>query len=156
MHYQEALNRELGEAADHLWDSTKSRIKSANEPLVEYLLFSGEAELTGRIRGTSSFAEEFAQRGPRDSHGRSLRDLDLERRIFKYPCSYLVYSPSFAALPAESRDYVLRRIWEVLSGQDQSEKFSHLTSTDRAAILAILRETMPDLPSYWMPNRGRS
>ena len=63
MHYQQSLNRELGEPADHVWDSTKSRIKSANEPLVEYLLFSGEAELTGRIRGTSAFAEEFASAG---------------------------------------------------------------------------------------------
>jgi hypothetical protein len=150
MHYQRALNRELGEPADHVWDSTKSRIKSANEPLVEYLLFSGEAELTAKIQGTSSYADEFAQRGPRDSQDRSLRDFDLERRLFKYPCSYLVYSPSFTALPAESRDYVLRRMWEVLSGQDHSEKFAHLTSGDRAAILTILRETLPSLPAYWM------
>jgi len=154
MHYQRALNRELGEPADHIWDSTKSRIKSANEPLVEYLLFSGEAELKGKIQGTSGFAQEFAQRGPSDGQGRSLRDFDLEQRLFKYPCSYLVYSPSFAALPVESRDYVLLRMWEILSGQDRSEKFSHLTSADRAAILAILRETLPNLPDYWMAQRG--
>jgi len=149
VHYQQTLNRELGEPADRIWDSTKSRIKNAGEPLVEYLLFSGEAPLTARIQGTSAFAEEFARRGPRDSRGRSLRDFDLTRRIFKYPCSYLVYSPSFAGLPAEVRDYVLRRMWEVLSGQDQSAKFAHLAPTDRTAILEILLETLPDLPEYW-------
>jgi hypothetical protein len=149
MHYQNALNREMGEPADRVWDSTKSRIKSACEPLVEYLLFSGEAPLSAKIQGTSGFAEEFPSRGPRDSQGRSLRDFDLTRRLFKYPCSYLVYSSSFAALPAEARDYVLRRMWEVLSGKDQSAPFAHLSPADRAAVLAILRETLPNLPDYW-------
>ncbi len=149
MHYQQSLNRELGEPADRIWDSTKSRIKNASEPLIEYLLFSGEAELTGKIQGTSAFAADFANCGPRDHLGRSLRDFDLERRLFKHPCSYLVYSPSFAALPCEAREYVLRRMWEVLSGQDKSEKFKHLTSADRQTVLAILRDTLPGLPDYW-------
>jgi hypothetical protein len=143
MYYQQSLNRELKEPADHMWDSTKSRIKSAGEPLVEYLLMSGEAELTAPIRGTSGFAEEFARRGPRDSKGRSLRDFDLQTRLFKYPCSYLVYSPSFAALPCEAKDYVLRRMHEVLSGEDKSEKFQHLSAVDRQAIGEILAETLP-------------
>jgi hypothetical protein len=146
MHYQQSLNRELHEPADKVWDSTKSRIKSAGEPLVEYLLFSGEAELTAPIRGTSGFVEEFAQRGPRDRQGRSLRDFDLETRLFKYPCSYLVYSPSFAALPHEVKEYVLRRMNEVLTGTDQSDKFKHLSAADREAILEILGDTLSDWP----------
>jgi len=154
MHYQQALNREMGEPADHIWDSTKSRIKSACEPLVEYLLFSGETRLTEKLQGTSAFAEEFAARGPRDRQGRSLRDLDLTRRMFKHPCSYLIYSESFAVLPTEARDYVLRRLWEVLSGQDQSEKFAHLNPADRAAVMAILRDTLPDVPEYWVAKAG--
>ena len=84
LHYQQALNRELHEPSDHVWDSTKSRIKSVCEPLVEYLLFSGEAELTARVQGTSGFANEFAHRGLRDRQGRSLRDFDLETRLFKF------------------------------------------------------------------------
>jgi hypothetical protein len=154
MHYQQALNRELGEPADHLWDSTKSRIKNAGEPLVEYLLFSGEAKLTAPIRGTSGFAEEFSERGPRDSKGRSLRDFDLQSRLFKYPCSYLIYSPSFDSLPSEVKDYTFRRLWEILSGQDQNEKFTHLSFADRRAILEILRETLPGLPDYFGAKSG--
>jgi hypothetical protein len=45
------------------------------------------------VKGVSSFAEEFAAAGPRDGQGRSLRDFDLQRRLFKHPCSYLIYSP---------------------------------------------------------------
>ena len=143
LHYQQTLNRELNEPADKVWDSTKSRIKNAAEPLVEYLLFSGEAPLAAPIRGTSQFADEFSQRGPRDQKGRSLRDFDLTTRLFKYPCSYLVYSESFAALPAEVKSYVLRRMQEVVAGQDASGKFAHLSQADRQAIDEILRETWP-------------
>jgi hypothetical protein len=116
------------------------------------LLFSEEAPLTAPIQGTSGFAEEFAALGRRDSQGRSLRDFDLAKRLFKYPCSYLIYSPQFAALPAPVKDYVLLRMHEVLTGQDQSEAFAHLSAADRQAIREILCETLPGLPDYWRGN----
>jgi hypothetical protein len=154
LHYQQALNRELHEPADHVWESTKSRIKSACEPLVEYLLFTGETELTHPVQGTSGFATEFAQRGPRDRQERSLRDFDLETRMFKYRCSYLIYSASFRALPDEARNYVLRRMWEILSGQDESQKFQHLLANERRDILEILEETLPDIFDSWRKKPG--
>ena len=149
LHYQQALNRELGEPAGHVWDSTRSRIKSVCEPLVEYMLYSGEASLTAPLVGTSQFASEFAARGPRDSQGRSLRDFDLTKRMFRYPCSYLVYSDSFATLPSEAKDYVWRRMDEILHGKDNGPKFAHLSVADRQAILEILGETLPDAPAGW-------
>ena len=112
------------------------------------------AELTSRVQGTSGFAREFAQRGPRDRQGRSLRDFDLETRLFKFRCSYLIYSPAFRALPGEARNYVLRRMGEVLSGQDDSKKFAHLSAEERQAILEILRDTLPDLPDSWKEKSG--
>jgi hypothetical protein len=148
--YEEAsINRALERPADYRSETTTSRIKSAGEPLVKYLLFCGEARLTERVRGTSGFAEEFSKRGPRDRHGRSLRDLDLEHRLFVHPCSYLIYSQVFDALPAVMKEYVYRRLWEVLSGKDTSEDFAHLSGANRRAILEILRETKPDLPDSW-------
>ncbi len=149
VHHQDMLNRELGEPADKVWESTTSRIKSACEPLVEYLLMSGEARLTERIAGTSGFAEEFASQGPRDSQGRSLRELDLETRLFKYPCSYLVYSAGFKELPREARAYVFGRLETILLGRDTSPKFAHLSNTDRTAIREILQATLPGLPAGW-------
>jgi hypothetical protein len=143
LHYEQTLNRELGKPLDEHWDSTKSRIKSACEPLVEYLLFSGEARLTQEIRGTSPFAAEFQEHGPRDKQGRSLRELDLKTRMFKYPCSYLIYSPSFAALPKEAKDYVFRRMREVLGGNDSGDAYKHLTAAEREAVREILSETLP-------------
>jgi hypothetical protein len=155
--YEEAeLNKAFGQPNGSHSDSTLSRIRSAGEPVVEYMLFSGETSLTDPVRGTAPFAQEFAQRGPRDGKGRSLRDLDLQRRLFLYPCSYLVYSAAFDGLPQPVKDYVVRRLWEVLTGKDTSKTFVHLSSADRRAILEILLATKPDLPAYWRLGAGSS
>jgi hypothetical protein len=143
------LNKALGRPADYVSESTASRVKSAGEPLVKYLLFSGEAKLTDRIEGTSDFAAGFAAQGPRDGRGRSLRDFDLGRRLFKYPCSYLIYSEAFAALPGPVKDYVWRRLDEVLVGKDVSAEFAHLSADDRRAIREILADTLPGAPDSW-------
>jgi len=149
LHEEAELNRELGRAADYRSETTTRRIKNACDPLVKYMLCCNEAPLTDAIAGTSSFAQEFVQRGPRDGQGRSLRDLDVRTRLFKYPCSYLIYSPAFAALPAEAQDYTLHRLYDVLQGRAYSRDFDHLTGDDCRAIREILTATKKDLPAYW-------
>ena len=69
--------------------------------------------------------------GPRDSKGRSLRELQLTTRLMKYPLSYLIYSEQFAALPELVRRGVWRRIDDVLEGRDTRAKFAHLSAADR-------------------------
>lgn len=149
LHHEAQLNREMKLPASHRWDSTNTRIRSACEALVQYLLFAGEARLTEQVRGSSTFADEFAKRGPRDEKGRSLRDFDLRKRLFKFPCSYLIYSHTFDQLPAEAREYVWKKLWEVLIGKDKSADFAHLSPEDRLAIREILIQTKAGLPAYW-------
>jgi hypothetical protein len=115
--------------------------REVGEPLVKAMLFAGAEPLTAPVRGTSNFATEFAGRGPKDSKGRSLREFDLKTRLFRYPLSYLIYTSSFDGLPDAVKTYVNRRLREVLSGQDKSADFAHLSAADRSAILEILRET---------------
>jgi hypothetical protein len=118
--------------------------------VVDYLLFIDEAPLPAGIRGASGFAERFSAAGPRDAAGRSLHQLDLTRRLLKYPCSYLVYSAAFDALPPAAKAPVYRRMWEVLSGAERAPRYrSALSSADRTAIVEILRDTKPDLPAYF-------
>jgi hypothetical protein len=112
--------------------------RSADE-LVDYLLFAGEAPLPAPVSGTSGFADEFAARGPADTHGRSLRQLDLKTRLLRYPCSYMIYSDAFAALPPLARDAIYQRLWRVLSQP----------TPEHRAIVEILRDTKPDLPAYF-------
>lgn len=146
------LNELLGEPAEHLSPTIKRRIANAGEKLLKYMLFVDEAALTDGIQGTSAFAKEFSSRGPRDSEGRSLRELDLKRRLFKYPCSYLIYSEAFDGLPKEVKHHVYDRFREVLAQGNADEDFSHLSPADRSAISEILQETKQGLADYWKSN----
>jgi hypothetical protein len=113
------------------------------------MLFADEARLRERAAGTASFRAEFEAVGPKDPKGRSLRQFDLEHRLFRYPCSFLIYSESFDALPAAALDPLYKRLWEVLSGQDQSVAYASLSAGERREILEILIATKPSLPAYF-------
>jgi hypothetical protein len=126
-----------------------ARVTEAARDLVDYLLFIDEAPLAGPVMGGSRFAEAFTAKGPRDGQGRSLRDFDLRRRLFTYPCSYMIYTPAFDGLPAAAKEAVYSRLWEVLSGREKQPRYRGLTLQDRQAIVSILRETKRDLPSYF-------
>jgi hypothetical protein len=117
--------------------------------LVDYMLFVDEAPLPAGTRGSSNFAATFAARGPRDSKGRSLRDFDLQNRLFRYPCSYMVYSPAFDALPARAQAAVYNRMAAVLSGRVGGEPYTRLSPADRRAIVEILNATKPGLPAFF-------
>jgi hypothetical protein len=122
---------------------------------VDYLLFVDEAPFADRVQGSSDFAQRFAATGPRDAKGRSLRELDLTRRLLRYPCSYEIYSDAFDALPSSAKDPIFRRMWQVLSGEERGDRYRlRLSLEDRRAIVEVLRDTKRDLPGYFQ-NVGR-
>ncbi|THD61576.1 hypothetical protein [Phenylobacterium sp.] len=153
-----ALNKGAGGGAvtpslDALPEATRAQIEKPAEQLLRYMLFVDETPLGGldarKAIATSDYAREFAARGPRDARRRSLRDFDLHDRIFRYPCSYLIYSDAFDALPEPAKGYVYHRLLQVLTSQDQSPDFANLKPADRQAILSILLDTKPGLPAEW-------
>ena len=119
------------------------RIAEAAEALADYMLFVDEARIPSPIVGSSGFTEKFIAQGPRDSKGRSLRELDLKTRLQKYPLSYMIYSPVFTAMPEAPKKLVMQQIERVLSGQSSGEKYAHFTPELRSAIREILRDTNP-------------
>jgi len=127
----------------------KNGLEDSAKDLVDYMLFVDEAPLQSKIEGTSGFADRFSAEGPRDSRGRSLHQLDLEHRLMRYPCSYMIYSEVFDSLPLEARDAIYQRLWLVLSGAAADEKYSSLSRSERKAIVEILRETKKGLPPYF-------
>jgi hypothetical protein len=146
--YQTRLAQFEGDSAE--------RYEKPAEELVRYLLFADEVPLTDAVKGGAEFAADFASKGPRDGKGRSLRQFDLKTRLFTYPCSYLIYSEDFDALPAGAKAYVYRRLLEVLTGRDQSGDFARLTKADRRAVLEILLATKAGLPDEWNAYRTKN
>jgi len=125
------------------WEARMSaRVESDVDGLVRYMLFADEAPLKEPIQGVSSFTSTFPKRGPRDRQGRSLRDFDLQTRLFRYPLSYMIYSALFDALPNPVREKIYAKLYAALTGQEGGR-----------AIVEILADTKPGLPLYWrVPN----
>ncbi len=117
----------------------------ANE-LADYLLFAGEVPPSVPLIPLQGFVERLESRTPTDRHGRSFGQLDLVRRLLRYPCSYMVYSEAFDGLAPSVKDAVYRRMVDILSGHDGGAARPRLTAEDRRAILEILRDTKPDFP----------
>jgi hypothetical protein len=133
-----------GTAWSALPQDMQKSLKAMLEPLVRTMLFTNAATVTDKITSTSGFDRWFEAQGPRDPKGRSLRELDLRNRVFKYPVSYLIYSEGFVGLPECDKEYIYTRLAEVLSGRDQSTTFSHLSASERQDLLEILTSTKPE------------
>lgn len=129
---------------DQLAVDDRQHVDAAIEELVGYMLYTDEVSLEAPIEGSSEYARDFQQRGPRDKKGRSLRDLDMQTRMFQYPLSFLIYSDAFDGIPAPAKQRIYHRLREVLDGGDTSEKFARLTAEDRTNIREILLDTKPD------------
>ena len=134
---------EVPESAEADGSATSARLHGAVDRLLRALLFVQEAPLAGPMRGTTTFANDFASRGPRDARGRSLRDLDLGTRLFRYPLSFLIYSESMEALPPVAQRVLLRRLDAILRGTDPDPAYARLQPADRAAVREILEDTKP-------------
>lgn len=142
LHHQRTMNQIFGDPVVTRSESTKRRIREAAEELVDYLLFVEEAPLAEPIRGSSGFAEVFAKKGP-------LREFDLDKWLFKTPCSYMIYSAAFDGMGPEALDAVYRRLHQVLMDKTGDKKYARLTATDRKNILRTLQATKKGLPDYF-------
>jgi hypothetical protein len=145
--YQDQMNESYGSHGK----AAARVLRDTSREVADYMLFVDEAPLTSRVQGTSGFAENFSSQGPRDSEGRSLRQFDLEHRLMRYPCSYMIYSDAFERLPDEAKDAIYERMWKILSGEEKGKKYAKLTLDDRKAIVEILRGTKRRLPDYFQP-----
>ena len=152
-HQTRMVNLMIRVGWDERTNAAPDKIDADVEALVRYMLFTEEATMYDPVEGVSTFTKTFPERGPRDRQGRSLRDFDLHKRMFRYPLSYMLYSPTFDAMPDAVREKVYRRLYDVLSEKDADKKFARLKTEDRKAILEIVRETKPALPAYWISSQ---
>ncbi|WP_153556545.1 hypothetical protein [Roseimaritima sediminicola] len=143
----EQASRERSGDADASPGTLDRALDDAARRVVDCLLFVDEAALPGPIAGSSSFAEDFAARGPFSRDGRSLREFDLQTRLFRYPCSYQIYSEAFRVVEPELRERIFTRLAAVLGGRVDADKYAHLDKPTREAITQILSDTIRDYPA---------
>jgi hypothetical protein len=147
MHMQQSLQKELGEPVLTEPVGTARRIiDNVTTQVLDALLFKDEAPLPdGGIDGRPDFQTDFAAHTPKSADGRSLKDFQLLNRVFKYRCSYMIYSITFKNLTPPLKQTVLTRLNTILAGQDISGRYTHLTESERTHIRAILADTLPGL-----------
>lgn len=145
--FQAAFNEPITAAPQ---GSALGVFKSHVDKVLRHLLFSGEYELQDDgVEGDVAFQDAFRATRQESSDGRSLKDFQLRHRLFKNRCSYMIYSSSFETLPVQFKTMLYDRMLAVLTGQEASPEFAHLSESERGNILAILRETKKDLPASW-------
>lgn len=150
--YQRSLQTDLKEPItdEPSYDSVKRVFDSAAQDVVDHLLYKDEAILPeGGVKGSSAFQQVYEHNGIRTKDGRSLRDLRLDRYLFKYRCSHLIYSQQFLALPKTLKQRIYTRLAKALDADNPDSRYDYLSKQERINITEILRETHPDLKSQW-------
>ena len=149
--YRDEMRQLFGERSEETEASVKRRIEAPAEELLDYILLANEAPLVEALDAQTPLARAFSQRG-------SFYQLDLKKRLFRAPVSYLIQSEAFDALPPETLHYLRGRLHEILSGADTSARFRHLSNQDRESVLRLLRAEKPELlsaPPVSDPSAGR-
>lgn len=148
---QTDLRRELGEpATDEYVGSCLTVANSHLEKIMQCLLFCGEAAMPeGGVDGGTAFQDAFRENRRATAEGKSLKDFQLLNRLFKYRCSYLIYSRSWDGLPERFRGMLYRRLYDILTAKEPVKGYEHLGAGERRDILEILRDTKEGMPGYW-------
>jgi hypothetical protein len=143
MHMQRSLQTELKEkVTDEPVGTARRIIDHSVEDVLDALLFQDEAALPdGGIEGDEAFQTAFAKGAPSSADGRTLKDFQLLTRLFKHRCSYMIHSLTFESLTPPLKQTVLRRLKEVLQGQEISGRYSYLSASERGHIERILKDT---------------
>jgi len=128
-----------------LSDETLAVLEAEAEALLEVFLFQDEAPLGDhRFVGDSGYRADFLARARRDDEGRSLRDLDLEDRLFRHRFSYMIHSAAFEHLPDPFKKVFFGKLATILDGDNPD--YDYLPAPERTAIREILSTTLPDFP----------
>lgn len=156
VHRSRSLRRELGEPnPDVLPESTLSLLENQADRIVRRLLFADEFHMDDDgVEGDDAFQTAFAGNQRENSEGRSLKDFRLYERIFKYRCSYVIYSSVFDNQPPALRNAVYRRLYDILKGPIPPAGYEYLSESERQRIFEILVETKAGLPDYWAAANG--
>ena len=117
--------------------------------LTRYLLFADEVPLPeGGIAGDPRFKADFLKTR-RAVNGASLKDLDLNTRLLRHRCSYMVYTDLFTGIHPEIRDRVWAALARALDVEHPDPEYAYLPEEEKRTIREILRGTVEERPPGW-------
>lgn len=145
MEHQLSIHNEITKASQNM----RLGRRASEFMIVDHLLFSRAAPLPEGIAANEAFIEAFAADAPRSQAGDSLKDLQLDGRLFRNRCSFLIYSDSFAALPASLKSRIYTVLFDALHNDDPTNRYAHLEPDEKTRIYQILMETHPEARQHF-------
>ena len=144
------LRHYRSEGKGRLTPDAEKEIDAKCAELARYILFADESALPAKgIEGDPDFIRDFQAKKITTGSGHSLKDFDLKTRLFKYRCTYMLYTDSWKEAPRDIKDKVYLHMAQGLKETGTPKDMSHLPVSERLAIRAILKETLPGLPAWW-------
>jgi len=127
----------------------KAELEERAQELAKYIMFADEAKFPAQgILGDPAYTQDFLRDRKATKAGLSLRDFDMQTRIFKHRCSFMLYTDTWKQAPKELKELIYFHMASYLRDQPDAQH-AHLAPAERRAIRDILKETMTDLPSWW-------
>jgi hypothetical protein len=152
MAYQTGIQKDLKEPVtdEPSYESVRHVFADASQQVLDALLCKDEAPLpAGGIAGVGGFAQLFGSEAKSAGAGAALKQLDLEHRLLKYRCSYIIQTPSFDRLQPALRRRVLQRLHRVLTDPLSEPRYQYLEPGERDVIRRVLSASLRDLPAKW-------
>ena len=149
--YQHGLQKAFKETVtdEPVYESVQSVMTNTVQDVVDHLLFLGAAPLPDGVVGHEAFRLALAAGAPRSAEGHTLKDLYLQGRLFRFRCSYLIYSTAFRGLPDTLKLRVLDRLRTELQSTDPNGRYAYIPGEERQQIFSLLRQTHPDARERW-------
>lgn len=132
---------------------TREGTELAFARLVRYLLFADEVPLPGNgLIPSEDYKRDFMKGRRTNEGGLSLKDFNLNERLFSHRLSYMIYADSFEGAPLAFKEEVYERLWEILSPELPPSGYEYFEPGERSRIISIVRATKKDLPECWDAN----
>jgi len=103
------------------YETRFKRFSDAEDQLVRYLLCVDEAPLPGPIIGSSGYARWFESNSDPAEKTQAFRKLNLKTRLLENQVSFLITSPAFKQLPAESKKRIYHKLHELLAENESRQ-----------------------------------
>ena len=115
---------------------------SAAAQIVDWFLFTGEADQgADGVEGDEGFQKQFTASIPHTAGGESLGDFQLNGRLFKNRCSYMIYSEAFRLLPDAVKSRVITGLRKIIESPTTDDAHADMKLPERHRIARILDET---------------
>ena len=144
MNYKRALYLARSLDPDAAADAgTPGRIaEDAAGRIVDCFLFVDEAGIgPDGVEGSDAFQREFRATIPQTADGESLADFQLNTRLFKNRCSFMVYSDAYRGLPDAVKSRVTAKLRAILEAPPADDAHGHIKASERRRVLRILEAT---------------